>query len=78
MKSKFNAPGTERLKFETEIRQSAFKICFQNDFAALQQGPGPAAVAGQGITLVHFSAQPEPFLTHKYTLHFHLTPHNTS
>ena len=22
----------------------------------------------QGLTLVHFSAQPEPFLTHKYTL----------
>jgi len=24
--------------------------------------------AGQGLTLVHFSAQPEPFLTHKHPL----------
>ena len=25
--------------------------------------------AGQGLTLVHFSAQPEPFLTQKHTLY---------
>ena len=28
----------------------------------------------QGLTLVHFSAQPEPFLTHETTLHTLNTP----
>jgi hypothetical protein len=32
------------------------------------------AGGGQGPTLVHFSAQPEPFLTQKHTLHTPDTP----
>ena len=36
---------------------------------------GPAGCAGrQGLTLVHFSAQLEPYLTHKTTLHTLSTP----
>ena len=31
-------------------------------------------LAGQGLTLVHFSAQLEPYLTHKSTLHILNTP----
>jgi len=31
------------------------------------QQPSPAVPQGQGLTLVHFSAQPEPFLTQIHT-----------
>jgi len=31
---------------------------------------------GQGLTLVHFSAQLEPCLTHKNTLHTLITPYH--
>ena len=34
---------------------------------------GAAGGAGQGLTLIHFSAQPEPFLT-EHTLHTPDTP----
>jgi len=33
---------------------------------------------GQGLTLVHFSAQPEPFLTQKHTFKHPLIPRGTS
>jgi hypothetical protein len=36
---------------------------------AAATGRGGADAAGQGLTLVHFSAQFEPCLTHKSTLH---------
>jgi hypothetical protein len=36
--------------------------------------PSPAAATTQGLTLVHFSAQLEPCLTHKNTLHALNTP----
>jgi len=35
---------------------------------------GGRAGGGQGLTLVHFSAQLEPCLTHKHTLHTLNTP----
>ena len=36
--------------------------------------PSWSSTAEQGLTLVHFSAQPEPFLTQKHTLNTLITP----
>ena len=39
---------------------------------APRSSPPPLPVRRQGLTLVHFSAQPEPFLTQNNTLHISL------
>jgi hypothetical protein len=62
------AHGTRRLKLQ--CGKTAFKFCFQNQLVPLHRG-APRLLAGlrrlrrrrQELTLVHFSAQPEPFLT---------------
>ena len=41
---------------------------------SLAASPTPAHAARQGLTLVHFSAQPEPFLTPKAHPTHPLTP----
>jgi hypothetical protein len=57
---------------ETKLDKTAFKLCFQIQLEPLQHGVQPGepvrrgARAGQGLTLVHISAQPEPFLTLKF------------
>jgi len=49
---------------------------FGTSHAALQQRfTNTLAAAGKGLTLVHFSAQPEPFLPQKHPLPPHETPY---
>jgi len=47
---------------------------FGSAMQKVSENPGIAARMGQGLTLVHFSAQLEPCLTHKDTLHTLNTP----
>jgi hypothetical protein len=68
IKPTLKAPGIQL--FET---QTAFKLCFQFQLAPLRPG-GTAEDDGQGLTLSHFAAQPEPFLTQNTPS----TPPNTS
>jgi hypothetical protein len=54
---------------ETGLSLNAFKCCFQSQFAPLHQGlqwfiSRAQRHARQGLTLVHFSAQPQPFSSH--------------
>jgi hypothetical protein len=71
-------PGTKRLKLKCDRLLSILpQFCFQNQIAPLQHGGaalmpayddasiGMAAAAGQGLTLVHFSAQRKRFLWNK-------------
>jgi hypothetical protein len=72
-----SAPGVKRLKLEYDEQLSAcsFKFNLRRYTLAFRERLGEAAVLGynrgmavwaqewQRLTLVHFSAQPEPFLT---------------
>jgi len=69
MKPKLKPPGTKRLKVKHDKSLSILlQFCFQFQLAPLQHGahlrrPAKDGVgAGQGLTLVHFSAQLEPCL----------------
>jgi hypothetical protein len=50
---------------EDETVLCAFHFELQRGLQRFEQ----AAAAGQGLTLVHFSAQLEPCLTHNHALH---------
>jgi hypothetical protein len=41
----------------------------EGEEAGLDGAAGEGKASGQGLTLVHFSAQPEPFLKQKITMH---------
>jgi len=61
MKPVLKAPGSMLLKliYDEPLSTSAFKFNLRRHTKAT----GWARASRQGLTLVHFSAQPEPFLT---------------
>jgi len=65
------APGTKRLKPKHEELPSNFGFKFSLRRYSLDAAPDGSMCArcGQGLTPDHFSAQLEPCLTHKNTLH---------
>jgi len=78
MKPELTAPGTERLKLKFDGLVSNFAFEFNlrryNQLAFVAVTVGCFAGTGQGLTLVHFSAQPEPFLTQNPPWTLHSTP----
>ena len=69
IKPMLRAPGTERLKLKQSVLLSRF--AFKFNLRRYIVAPPPP---WQGLTLVHFSAQPEPCLSQGNTLHTLNTP----
>jgi len=71
MKPMLTGPGAKRLKLECDKPVSSFAFKFDwrryNMAHLLRSRCSPPMTRGQGLTLVHFSAQPEPFLSPKKT-----------
>jgi hypothetical protein len=60
-------PGRETIKFLLFVRQQ-MPYSYDDLRSAMLNAVGAEAL-GQGLTLVHFSAQPEPFLKREPSLH---------
>jgi hypothetical protein len=69
MRPTLKAPGSERLKLKCDILFSTSAFKFKLRRYNKDVGGGSPGATGQGLTLVHFSSQPERFLTQKYALH---------
>jgi hypothetical protein len=63
IKPKLKPPGTKRLKHKHDEPLSSFAFKFNLRRYNVAAGAAPAGSGGQVLTLVHFSAQLEPFLT---------------
>jgi len=79
MKPMLKAPGTKRTKLNCDasipLSTSAFRFNLRLYIVTkLTAQCGMCTGGRQGVTLVHFSAQLEPYLTHKITLHTLNTP----
>jgi len=69
-------PGTKRLKLKYDklLSNVAFNFNLRRYTVAQKEARETGCTARQGLTLVHFSAQLEPCLTHKNTLYTLNTP----
>ena len=72
IKPNLKPPGTRHLKVKCDTLISTF--AFKFNLRRYNVDRQTRALRGQGLTLVHFSSQLEPSLTHKNTLFSINTP----